>query len=123
DIDTQPQTFTFGKFSEVSDLTSQLAVSGATFNPGQTVTLRLGLGPTGLVVSTAGAVLRAPNLAISSVTLHDDGAAGDAVAGDRVFSATFTVPTTSGVAGRWTVDARALGTLGGSAFDRTESGL
>jgi hypothetical protein len=113
------EALTFGKLSEVSDLSATFEVSGLTFGAGSPVTARIAVTPAGAAVSGATATFRSPDGQVTVVTLLDDGAWPDSAPGDHVFSGSLTTPTDPGALGRWSVDGRVTGTHGGAAFDRS----
>src|SRR6185295_5564646 len=122
-IDTAPNTVTFGKFGEASPLQTSLAISGFTFPRGAPIVARVTVAPTSAVVTASTATFLAPDGIQQAVVLRDDGLGGDTVAGDHVFSGTFTLPTRAGAVGRWSVDGSARGTFSTLPFDRTNTAL
>src|SRR6185295_12054352 len=90
EAEVSSDTLTLGKFTEVSDLSTVLALSGSAFGGGDTLTARLAVDAAGtLVTSAPSATFRSPTGSMAQVAMHDDGQAPDTVAGDGIFSAKY----------------------------------
>jgi hypothetical protein len=121
EAETDAAATTFGKFEEIGALSFGLSTSATTYGAGQQAVARMTIGPPTALVSTINATFRAPDGTSTVVAMHDDGLAGDLVAGDRTWSARLTLPPASDAAklGRWSVDGSASGTLNGNPWART----